>query len=62
VPRSHANFVFVPSGRASARIVAALEQLGTITRAIGNDGVRITVGLPEENDRLVEQWPRVATR
>jgi len=60
VPESRANFVFAGTGADTERIVAALEQRGTVTRGIGHHGVRITVGLPEENDRLVEQWIAVA--
>ena len=40
-------------------MVATLERRGTVTLAIGDDGVRITVGLPAENDRHVDHWAHV---
>ena len=59
VPPSRANFVYVSTPGTATRVVAALERRGTVTRAIGDDGVRITVGLPAENDRLVDHWADV---
>jgi histidinol-phosphate aminotransferase len=59
VPPSHANFVYVSTPGVATRVVAALERRGTVTRGIGDDGVRITVGHPAENDRLVAHWVEV---
>jgi len=53
---SHGNFVLVKVGDA-ARINAALLRQGIIVRPVANYGLpewlRITVGLPEENDRFL---------
>jgi len=53
---SHGNFVLVKVGDA-ARVNAALLRQGIIVRPVANYGLpewlRITVGLPEENDRFL---------
>ena len=46
---SHANFVFMPMADAPVR-ASAFEERGVILRAFGTDGLRMTLGLPEEND------------
>ena len=60
VPASHANFVFVPTPGRAERIVRDLERRGTVTRAIGDLGVRITIGTPAENDRVLAHWAELA--
>lgn len=60
VPASEANFLlvrFVDSRRALARARAA-ELLVRDLRAVGGleDALRITVGTPEQNERLLEAW------
>ena len=50
---SQGNFVWLPVGGRTAAIAAALEQRGVIVRAYGVDGIRVTVGLPEENDAFL---------
>ncbi|WP_055479869.1 histidinol-phosphate transaminase [Sphaerimonospora mesophila] len=47
-----ANFVFmpIPDGPAKA---AAFEERGVILRAYGTDGLRVTIGAAEENDRFL---------
>jgi histidinol-phosphate aminotransferase len=53
VPESQANFVWLPLGEASAAFAAACEQHRVIVRAFPGEGVRVTVGTPEENDALL---------
>jgi histidinol-phosphate aminotransferase len=50
VPESQANFVWLPLGDGSADFAAACEKAGVIVRPFQGDGVRVTVGTPEEND------------
>lgn len=57
VPRSQGNFVWLPVGARSRRLADALERQGVITRPYGEDGVRVTVGLPEENDLFLAALP-----
>ncbi|QFY10040.1 histidinol-phosphate transaminase [Nonomuraea phyllanthi] len=49
---SQANFVFMPMPDGPA-MAAALEERGVILRAYGTDGLRVTIGTTEENDRLL---------
>jgi histidinol-phosphate aminotransferase len=54
---SDANFVLVEVGEDAAAIYQRLLQRGVITRPLGAFGLdrhlRVTVGLPEENERLL---------
>jgi histidinol-phosphate aminotransferase len=52
-PRSEANFVWLPVGESSAQLTEKLEAEGVIARAYPPDGMRVTVGLPEENDAFL---------
>ncbi|MEU8229847.1 histidinol-phosphate transaminase [Actinoplanes sp. NPDC048967] len=53
VPASQANFVWLPLGDQAMAFGAACEQRGVIVRPFQGDGVRITIGTPEENDALL---------
>jgi histidinol-phosphate aminotransferase len=50
VPTSQANFVWLPLGDQAAAFGAACESRGVIVRPFQGDGVRVTIGTPEEND------------
>jgi histidinol-phosphate aminotransferase len=50
VPTSQANFVWLPLGDRSVAFGATCEGRGVIVRPFAGDGVRITIGTPEEND------------
>lgn len=55
VADSQANFVYTDLGAASDKIVDALLHRGVIVRPVLPDGfVRITTGLPVENERLLD--------
>jgi histidinol-phosphate aminotransferase len=53
VPESQANFVWLPLGDRSRDFAAACEEAGVIVRPFQGDGVRVTVGTPEENDAFL---------
>jgi histidinol-phosphate aminotransferase len=50
VAESQANFVWLPVGEQTAALAAALEARAVITRPFAGEGVRVTVGTPEEDD------------
>ena len=51
---SQANFVWFPLGARTPDFVAACGEAGLSVRPYGTDGVRVTIGEPEANDRLIE--------
>ncbi|MGC9668155.1 histidinol-phosphate transaminase [Planosporangium sp. 12N6] len=53
VPDSQANFVWLPLGDRAVDFSAACERAGVIVRPFAGDGVRVTVGTPEENDTFL---------
>jgi histidinol-phosphate aminotransferase len=53
VPASQANFVWLPLGDGSAAFGAACESQGVIVRPFPGDGVRVTIGTPDENDAFL---------
>ncbi|MEV6297794.1 histidinol-phosphate transaminase [Actinoplanes sp. NPDC051861] len=50
VPDSQANFVWLPLGDRTAAFTAACESRGVIVRGFHPEGVRVTIGTPDEND------------
>ncbi|WP_249522424.1 histidinol-phosphate transaminase [Modestobacter marinus] len=50
VADSQANFVWLPLGERAAEVAAALEARAVITRPFAGEGIRVTVGTPEEDD------------
>ena len=53
VPASQANFVWLPLADQAAAFGAACERRGVIVRPFAGDGVRVTIGTPEENDAFL---------
>jgi histidinol-phosphate aminotransferase len=53
VPPTQANFVWLPLGPRTADFVAQAADARVVVRPYGTDGVRVTVGAPEENDALL---------
>ena len=53
VPTSQANFVWLPLGDRTAAFGAACESRGVIVRSFPPEGVRVTIGTPEENDAFL---------
>lgn len=50
---SQANFLWLRLGDAAVEFAAACEQAGVVVRAFPGEGVRVTVGEPEANDRAL---------
>jgi histidinol-phosphate aminotransferase len=50
VEDSQANFVWLTTGERTTDIAAALEARAVITRPFAGEGIRVTVGAPEEDD------------
>lgn len=50
VPNSQANFVWLPLGDGAVEFGQACEAARVLVRPFAGDGVRVTVGTPEEND------------
>ena len=61
VVESQANFVLVLFGQPAAPLFEKLLDLGVITRRVpvGEDALRITIGSPEENTRLIQALEEV---
>jgi histidinol-phosphate aminotransferase len=53
VPPTQANFVWLPLGDATTQWAAGCEERKVIVRGFAGSGVRVTVGAPDENDRLL---------
>jgi histidinol-phosphate aminotransferase len=61
VAPSEANFLWLPVGSEAAAFAAAALQAGILVWPVDGEGVRITIGSDEVNDRLIEfvraAWP-----
>jgi histidinol-phosphate aminotransferase len=53
VPETQANFVWLPLGDRSVPFALACERAGVIVRPFADDGVRVTVGTPDEVDAFL---------
>ncbi|WP_028709622.1 histidinol-phosphate transaminase [Propionicicella superfundia] len=53
VGESQANFVWLRAGDDTARVDAALRDAGVLVRAWDGEGLRITIGTPEADDRVL---------
>src|SRR5262249_42910936 len=54
VPDPQANFVWLPAAERATDLTLTLERAGLVTRPFPDEGVRITVGAPGENDRVLD--------
>ena len=54
VPSSQANFVWLPLGMRTLDFVEQAADARIVVRPYGADGVRVTIGAPEENNALLE--------
>jgi histidinol-phosphate aminotransferase len=54
LPDAQGNFVWLPLGDRTAGFVAAVEGVGIMVRPFAGEGVRVTIGEPEANDRFVD--------
>jgi histidinol-phosphate aminotransferase len=55
-PDAQANFLWLPAGAAAAALTLKLETLGVVTRPFADEGIRVTTGTPEENDRFLDAF------
>ena len=53
VPEAHGNFVWLPTGAATAEVAERLFGAGLVTRAFPPEGIRISVGEPESVETLL---------
>jgi histidinol-phosphate aminotransferase len=53
VSDTQANFVWLPVGEQAAALAAALESRAVITRPFAGEGVRVSIGMPEEDDAFL---------
>lgn len=60
VPDSQANFWWLPAGVESSALAVELERRGVVTRPLG-DGVRVTVGTPDDNEMFLAAVDEVLT-
>lgn len=54
VNASQSNFVWLPLAEKSGKFASAAAEQGLLLRAYGNDGVRVTIGDPHENDAFLK--------
>ncbi|HEY6538561.1 MAG TPA: histidinol-phosphate transaminase [Candidatus Dormibacteraeota bacterium] len=54
VPHSEANFLWLPLGTGSQAFAEAVGTAGISVRCFPGDGVRVTIGTPAENSRLLD--------
>jgi histidinol-phosphate aminotransferase len=53
VPEAHGNFVWLPTGDATAEVAERLFDAGLVTRAFPPEGIRISIGEPESVETLL---------
>lgn len=62
VPDSQTNFVWLPLGAATDDTHLELERRGVVTRPFSGEGIRVTIGTPDENDRFLAALTESADR
>lgn len=53
-PRPHGNFVWLPTGDRTAEAADTFHDHGIVARALGNDGLRVSIGEPGSVDKLLK--------
>lgn len=61
LPDAQANFVYLPLGERAEEIYVAVEKLGVVTRPFPGEGIRVTIGTEEENNRFLAAFAEVAS-
>ena len=61
VPDAQGNFVWLPTGNSTAW-AEHFAQNGLIVRDYAPDGIRITIGMPDVNDRVIDAASRIPRR
>lgn len=62
LPDAQANFVYLPTGERTEELYVAIEKRGVVTRPFAGEGIRVTIGTPEENDRFLATLSDVSAR
>jgi histidinol-phosphate aminotransferase len=60
MPDAQANFVYLPLGADTDTVYLEMEKRGVVTRPFSNEGIRITIGSSDENDRFLRTIAEVA--
>ncbi len=53
-PEPHGNFIWIPVGDRTDELALVLERTGVVVRPFPPEGLRITIGTTEQNDRWVD--------
>jgi histidinol-phosphate aminotransferase len=61
LPDHQGNFVWLRTGDATDAVGLGLERRGVVVRPFSGDGVRVTIGTHEENDRFLTALAEVVT-
>jgi histidinol-phosphate aminotransferase len=60
LPDAQANFVYLPIGDRTDEIYLGLERRGVVTRPFSNEGIRVTISTPDDNDRFLRTLAEVS--
>lgn len=60
LPDPQANFLWLPLQERTDDIYLALEKQGVVTRPFSGEGIRVTIGTPDENDRFLAAYLSIA--
>ena len=60
LPQPQGNFVYLPLADSTDEIYLALEKRGVVTRPFSDEGIRVTIGTVEENDRFLTTLAEVS--
>lgn len=61
LPDAQANFVYLPLGDRTQDMYVEIEKRGVVTRPFAGEGIRVTIGTPEENDRFLATLAEVSS-
>ncbi|MDP9463815.1 MAG: histidinol-phosphate transaminase [Actinomycetota bacterium] len=59
LPDAQANFVYLPIGERTDEVYLGLERRGVVTRPFSNEGIRVTISTPDDNDRFLRTLAEV---
>jgi histidinol-phosphate aminotransferase len=59
LPDAQANFVYLPIGERTDAVYLELERRGVVTRPFSDEGIRVTISTPDENDRFLNTLAEV---
>ena len=62
LPDTQANFVYLPIGARTDEVYLELERRGVVTRPFTDEGIRVTISTPDENDRFLDTLAVVMAR